>query len=127
MKKQKIAFWITTGFIFLFEGVLVAFTSHTKPAIDGITGLGYPLYFVTLLAVFKVVGTIVLIVPKIPGRIKEWAYAGFGIDFISATVSIIAVMGFTAGIALPLACLVILVISYRSYHKLKAANILFKN
>lgn len=122
MKKQKIAFWITTGLIFLFEGVLVAFTSHTEMAIQGITHLGYPLYFVTLLAVFKVAGSIVLIAPKIPGRYKEWAYAGFGIDFISAAVSIIVVDGFGVGVILPVVCFILLIISYTSYHKLKQGN-----
>jgi hypothetical protein len=75
-------------------------------------------YFVFLLGTFKVLGSLALIIPKVPARIKEWAYAGFGIDFISALVSIIVVRGISTGIILPLAFIVILIVSYTSYHKL---------
>lgn len=120
MKSQKITFWITTGIIFLMEGVLVAFTGWSQMSIDGITGLGYPVYFVSLLSVFKILGSIVLMFPQFPKYMKEWAYAGFGIDFISAFVSIWAVAGFGPILLMPFAFMVILVLSYRSYHKLNA-------
>lgn len=122
MKKTKLLFWITTTIIFLFEGVLVAFTSQSEMSIQGITHLGYPVYFVTLLAVFKVVGTLALMIPKVPARIKEWAYAGFGIDFLSAFISIWVVDGFGVGLALPFVFMIILVLSYRSYRKLRFTN-----
>ncbi len=118
MKTAKVLFWISTTIIFLFEGVLTAFTFNSSMAIQGITGLGYPVYFCTLLAAFKVVGTLVLIIPQVSPRIKEWAYAGFGIDFICAFVSIVVVGGFTTGAILPLVFMVLLVISYKTYHKL---------
>lgn len=120
MKKAKIIFWITTSIIFLFEGVLVAFTSQSEMSVQGITHLGYPVYFVTLLAVFKVVGSLVLIIPKIPRKIKEWAYAGFMIDFICAFVSIVVVDGFVGVTLLPLAFIVILILSYTSYNKIQS-------
>ncbi len=119
MKKEKIYFWVSTGIIFLFEGVLVALTSNSKMAIDGITSLGYPVYFVFLLGAFKVLGSIVLITPKAPARVKEWAYAGFGIDFVCALISIIVVAGFGAGIILPIVFIGLLVVSYTSYHRLR--------
>ena len=117
MKKYTIAFWISTTLIFLFEGVLTALTSHSAMSIQGITGLGYPIYFITLLMVFKVLGSLALMIPQVPKNVKEWAYAGFGIDFISALVSIWVVAGFGTGIILPIVAMVILVISYVSYHK----------
>lgn len=120
MKSYKIAFWITTSIIFLMEGVLVALTGWSQMSIDGITGLGYPLYFVSILATFKILGSIVLMFPQFPRNVKEWAYAGFGIDFISAFVSIWAVAGFGPMLILPAVFMVILVISYKSYHKLNA-------
>lgn len=97
-----------------------ALTSHTQMAIDGITHLGYPLYFVTLLTVFKVLGSIVLIVPKFPRRIKEWAYAGFAFDFISAFVSLWVVDGLTAITFLPLVAFVVLIASYICYDKINS-------
>ena len=121
MKKYKIAFWIATIIIFLGEGVLPALTSQSPLAIQGITGLGYPVYFSGLLAAWKAVGALALVIPAVPARVKEWAYAGFGIDFVCAFVSIWIVMGFGGELALPLFAMVLLVISYVSYHKLKGA------
>ncbi len=118
MKKAKILFWISTTIIFLFEGVMTGLTSGSEMSIAGITGLGYPLYFVTILAVFKVVGSLALIIPQVPARIKEWAYAGFGIDFICAFVSVWVVTGFGAPLLFPTVAMILLVISYINYHKL---------
>ncbi len=118
-KKTKIAFWVSTTAIFLFEGVLVAFTSQTEFAKEGIRHLGYPDYFGTIFAVFKVCGTLILMIPLIPARVKEWAYAGFGFDFIFAFLSLLIVDGWTAMLCLPVITMILLVISYLSYHKIK--------
>ena len=120
MKKTRIIYWTTTAIIFLFDAVLPAFTSHTKLAVEGIKHLGYPDYFGVMLTVFKVIGGIALILPPIPGRIKEWAYAGFGIAFICAAVSHTVVDGVTFQTFLPLIILGILVASYVSYHQLRS-------
>lgn len=122
MKKAKTLFWISTTLIFLFEGVMPALTGHSQMAIDGITGLGYPVYFVTILTVFKVLGSIVLIVPKFPNNVKEWAYAGFGIDFICAFISIWVVAGLSAITFFPLIVFAVLIVSYVNYKKLKSGN-----
>ena len=118
MKKDKIIFWTTTTLIFLFEGVMPALTGHTEMAKEGIRHLGYPEYFGSMLVVFKVLGTLVLIIPQIPVRIKEWAYAGFAIDFIAACVSIIAVDGVSGLAFFPLVVFAVLIISYIYYHKI---------
>lgn len=119
MKKAKILFWISTTIIFLFEGVMTGLTSGSEMSIAGITGLGYPIYFVTILAVFKVLGSLVLIIPQVPARIKEWVYAGFGIDFFCAFISLWVVTGFGTPLLYPIVAMVILVVSYTNYHKLQ--------
>lgn len=119
MKKAKIVFWITTTLLFIFEGVLPAFTGHSEIAIQGITSLGYPLYFVTIITVFKVLGSLALIIPKVPARVKEWAYAGFGIDFICAFISLSVVTGFGVSLLIPVVAMILLVLSYVNYHKMK--------
>jgi hypothetical protein len=119
MKTAKIIFWVTTIIIFLFEGVMPALTSQTKMAKEGITNLGYPEYFGVMLMVFKVCGSIALIVPQVPARVKEWAYAGFAFDFIAAFVSLWIVYGFNAMLILPLVFMVILILSYVNYQKLQ--------
>lgn len=118
MKKDKIIFWITTGFIFLFEGVMPAIYSQSEMAKEGIRHLGYPDYFGMMLTVFKVLGTLALIIPQVPHRVKEWAYAGFGFDFISAFVSHWAVDGLSGTVFFPLIVLAVLVVSYVYYHKI---------
>lgn len=95
-----------------------AFTGHSEMSITGIASLGYPIYFVTVIVVFKVLGSLALIIPQVPPRVKEWAYAGFGIDFLCAFISIWIVGGFSSALALPVIALVVLVLSYISYHKL---------
>lgn len=117
MKKNKIIFWVATIIIFLFEGVMPAFTSQTEMAKEGIRHLGYPAYFGVMLVVFKVLGAIVLILPKAPKRVKEWAYAGFGFDFISASVSHWAIDGFGMQVIFPWVVFAILACSYVYYHK----------
>ncbi len=121
-KTTKILFWVPTIIIFLFEGVMPAFTSQTEMAKEGIRHLGYPLYFGNALVVFKICGTLILIIPKFPARIKEWAYAGFAFDFIFASISYVCVDGIGGYAAFPLVILGLLVLSYTSYHKMIVAK-----
>ncbi len=117
MKKTNIIFWIATTIIFLMEGVLPAFTSQTEMAKEGIRHLGYPQYFGNALVVFKVLGALALMIPQVPGRIKEWAYAGFAFDFIFASISHVAIDGPVFLSFFPLLFLGILIVSYMAYHK----------
>ena len=97
-----------------------ALTSQTEMAKEGIRHLGYPEYFGNALVVFKVVGTLLLIIPQVPKRIKEWAYAGFAFDFIFASISHFAIDGMDFQSFFPLLFLGILIASYVSYHKLNS-------
>lgn len=122
MKKTRILFWVATVIIFIMEGVLPALTSQTELAKEGIRHLGYPVYFGNMLVVFKVAGALALLLPPVPARVKEWAYAGFAFDFIAAAVSHGATDGFgNFQTFFPLIFLVVLVVSYTNYHKLANA------
>lgn len=118
MKKYKVYFWISTGFIFLMEGVMPALTSQTELAKEGISHLGYPQYFGNALVIFKVLGVLALVIPNIPKRIKEWAYAGFIFDFLFASISHGVVDGINFQTFLPLIVLLILMVSYINYNRL---------
>lgn len=122
MKKEKIIYWISTTIIALFEGIMPALTSQTELAKEGIRHLGYPEYFGNALVVFKILGVLVLVIPKVPKRIKEWAYAGFTFDFIFATISHGAIEGVDGQTFFPLVVLGILAVSYIYYHKLNASK-----
>lgn len=119
-KSNKILYWLSTSLIFLFEGVMTAFFGTSQMAMDGIAHLGYPAYFGILLVVFKVAGALALIVPAVKQPYKEWAYAGFGIVFISAAVSNWAVDGFSSTVVMAFAFLGILAVSRLTYEKLNA-------
>ncbi len=123
MKKDKILFWAATGLIALFEGVMPALTSQTELAKEGIRHLGYPEYFGNALVIFKVLGVLVLVIPQAPKRIKEWAYAGFGFDFIFAAISHGAVDGITFNTFFPFIILGVLTVSYIYYHRLYTKDV----
>jgi len=118
MKFNKILYWTSTIIIALFEGVMPALTFRTQMAKEGIKHLGYPAYFGDALAAFKVLGVLALIIPQVPKRVKEWAYAGFAFNFMFASISYFAVEGFVFFSFFPYLFLGILVISYVYYHKI---------
>ncbi|MGB7068218.1 MAG: DoxX family protein [Pyrinomonadaceae bacterium] len=122
MKTTKIIYWTTTIIIFLMEGVIPALTSQTELAKQGISHLGYPEYFGNALVVFKVLGVLAVIIPQVPMRIKEWAYAGIGFIFLFASISHAAVDGFGFQAILPLIFFGILSVSYIYYHRLNAGR-----
>ena len=84
---------------------------------EGIRHLGYPEYFGLMLVIWKVLGALVLIIPQIPARFKEWAYVGFGITMISAFISHSTVDGLSGMSTFPLFVFGVLAVSYVSFHK----------
>jgi DoxX-like protein len=122
MKRTKIFYWTATIIIFLFEGVMPALTSQTEMAKEGIRHLGYPDYFGIALVVFKVLGSLAVIIPQVPARIKEWAYVGFSFDFIFAFISNAAVNGFKGESFFPLVIFAILIVSWVTFDKLKKST-----
>ena len=116
-KNYKIIYWISTGLIALFE-LSGAFFINSQVAIDGMHHLQLPDWFRWEVSIGHLIGGVLLIVP-INKRIKEWVYAGFGIDFISAFIAYLSIEGITANTFSPLISLGILIVSYIYYHKLK--------
>jgi hypothetical protein len=108
---KKTAYWISTilvGFIMTSSGVLAL--THAPAMMKALAHLGYPAYFSNLLGVAKLAGVCVLLVPGW-ARLKEWAYAGFGITILSACYShLLSGDGFLA--LEPLITFVALVTSY---------------
>lgn len=73
---KKIAYWIVTGLLCLgMFGGGVAQLMKAKPNVDGLSSLGYPLYLLSILGVWKLLAVLAILVPKY-ALLKEWAYAG---------------------------------------------------
>jgi hypothetical protein len=120
MKSTKITYWVCTSLIVLFEGLMPALTFNTDVAKQGISHLGYPDYFRVVFTFFKVLGAILLILPQVSRRLKEWAYAGFTFDFLFAFISLAAVDGLGSGLTyFPLIVLAVLMGSYVCYNRLQ--------
>ena len=86
--------------------------------------LGFPNYFRIELGVLKVLGALVLLIPIVPKKLKDFAYFGFALTFISAIVGHIATGDPLTNIIGPIVFLGILTISYRFSKKHEHANTL---
>jgi hypothetical protein len=91
-KRNKIIYWIAT--IWLSLGMLstgIVQLLQTEEEVEMMTGLGYPVYFLTIIGVWKILGVVAILLPA--GRqvflnlLKEWAYAGFFIVMSGAISS----------------------------------------
>jgi hypothetical protein len=97
-KSNKIIYWISTLWLalgMLATGTLQLFKAKAEgalapPGVYGITHLGYPAYFLTILGVWKILGVVAVLIPRFP-LLKEWAYAGFFFAMSGAIFSHIAV------------------------------------
>ena len=94
MKLKLIGYWITTAAIALETlagGVTDLIHGGTElvtgqPVVQIVTHEGYPVYVLTILGVWKLLGGITLLTPRLP-RLKEWAYAGIFFELTGALAS----------------------------------------
>lgn len=87
---KKIIYWIAT--IWLSLGMLstgIVQLLKMDQDIERMADLQYPVYLLTLLGVWKILGVIAVLIPKFP-ILKEWAYAGFFFAMSGAAYSHIA-------------------------------------
>ena len=80
-KRNKIIYWIATIWLslgMLSTGAVQLFRvkGDGPGSVESMTHLGYPVYFVTILGICKILGVVALLIPKFL-LLKEWAYAGF--------------------------------------------------
>ena len=115
MKRQtvrNVAFWTTTILgptSFVIGGVLNL--SQSQQVAETMHHLGYPLYFASILGLWKLAGAIAITVPGLP-RLKEWAYAGFFFNLTAAAASQAAVGGSAVDVVGPLVFLGLVMASW---------------
>ncbi|MDO6761725.1 DoxX family protein [Tamlana sp. 2_MG-2023] len=90
-KRNKIIYWIAT--IWLSLGMLstgIVQLLQLEENIQSMELLGYPMYLLSILGIWKILGVITILIPKFP-LLKEWAYAGFFFVMSGAIISHVAV------------------------------------
>ena len=85
--RNKIIYWVATLWLTLgmFSTGLVQLIKQQE-TVDAVTRLGYPVYLLTILGIWKMLGVVTVLVPKFP-LLKEWAYAGFFFTMTGAAIS----------------------------------------
>lgn len=76
-KVKPVLYWIST--LWLSLGMVstgIVQILKVKADVDFIIQMGYPVYFLTIIGVWKLLGTAAVLVPGFR-LLKEWAYAGF--------------------------------------------------
>ena len=84
-------FWIATA-LFSLEMGFTAYAQLRMPQVaEAFHRLGFPAWFRIELSWAKFAGLAAILIPMVPPRIKEWAYAGFAITLISAVMAHLAI------------------------------------
>lgn len=87
---RSVVYWVTTALLAFELGLGGVWDVLRVPQVRGVIDrLGYPAYFLVILGIWKLLGAIVVIIPRFP-RLKEWAYAGVVFNLTGALASNIA-------------------------------------
>lgn len=119
MKKTNNAYWIITGLFsaFMVFSSIGGITLHEQAIAMLHDQLGYPLYFIQWLSVWKVVGAFAILLPMVPARVKEWAYFGFFLDLATGMYSFIAIGEPASQWAGMVVFIAVLCLAYWLHHK----------
>ncbi|RYG49299.1 MAG: DoxX family protein [Chitinophagaceae bacterium] len=112
IKRNNIIYWIATAWLAL--GMIstgVVQLLRVKSETDFIIGLGYPDYILTFLGLTKILGSIAVLLPRLP-LLKEWAYAGFFFTMSGAIYSHLAAGSPANDIFPPVLLLLLTVVSW---------------
>jgi hypothetical protein len=109
---RNILYWLTTLLVVLaYASGGYYDLSQPDMVRDAATHLGYPLYFFTVLGIWKFGAVIALLAPGLP-RLKEWAYAGIAFNLTGAAATHAFVHDPPQDVATPLILLAIAVVSW---------------
>lgn len=111
-RTSKIIYWVATVWLALgMTSTAIVQLMGMEEEVEMMEHLGYPIYFLTLIGVLKLLGVIAILIPKFP-LLKEWAYAGFAFTMTGAIVSHLAVGDGASTLFGPLLLLVLTGISW---------------
>ena len=117
-KSDKVIYRIFTIAIALFilPGI---FFINTPMAVEGPRHLGIPDRLALEVGIASFIGGLLIALPWFGSRLKEWAYVGLGIVYLTAFIGHVAIDGWIFMTFTPLIAFAVLLISYICYHKVK--------
>jgi uncharacterized membrane protein len=114
MKKGRtVLYWAAT--FFLAVGMLAGGVQQmlqTGGYVDIVGQLGYPIYLLSIIGVWKILGVIAVLIPKLP-VVKEWAYAGF---FFVMSGAVVSHMAMDQPVTEVMPSLILLVVTFLSWY-----------
>jgi len=121
MKKEHAIYWTATAIVcgvMVFSAVNFNLKNPVGPMKGAFAHLGFPDYFRIELTVAKTLGVLALLMPGIPSKAREFAYVGFAITLVSASIA-----HFSSGDSMmfvidPLLFLGALIVSYVYFNKI---------
>jgi len=121
-KSTDLLFWIFTV-LFCLEMSFTAYYELTSQGAQAFARLGFPnRYFPFELSLAKLAGVAVLLIPAVPARLKEWAYAGFAINLVSAVITHLSISDRLLAFVPSTLTSVLWAVSYFSWHRRHAAH-----
>ena len=127
LRRNRIIYWTLTLLMFV-PGTLgacaEAFTRGPASIVKIMLALGFPLDLRKILGVFKIFGGIAILTGKLP-RMKEWAFAGFSIEFLGATAAHV-ITGDRVYALFPFSFFIVLIVAYILWHKAAATPLPFQ-
>ena len=114
---KRTIYWITTAIVcsvMVFSAINFNLRNPLGPMKGAFAHLGLPDYFRIELTVAKILGVLALLMPNVPYKMREFAYFGFGITLISASIAHSSSGDSLMFIVDPLIFLSLLIVSYRT-------------
>jgi hypothetical protein len=115
MRKPQLVYWTSTGIVcavMIFSAINFNLKNPIGPMKDAFHHLGLPDYFRIELTIAKVAGVLALLLPNVPRKIREFAYFGFAITLISASIAHLSSGDSAMFVIDPLLFLGVLLVSY---------------
>jgi len=120
-KRERVIYWISTGAVcavMVFSAINFNLKVPLGPMKGAFRHLGYPDYFRIELTIAKALGVLALLIPIVPIKVKEFAYAGFAITLASASIAHFSVGDPALFVIDPLFFLTALIVSYVGFQKM---------
>ena len=125
VSRAKAIYWTATGIVcavMVFSAINLNLRNPVGPMKGAFAHLGFPDYFRIELTVAKICGVLALLIPGVPTKVKEFAYAGFAITLVSASIAHFSSGDGPLFIVDPLLFLGALAVSYSFFDKLRISE-----